>query len=352
MTLIMVDGFEDTSLLTRKYAWNQSTNSAASTVTSRPNSGNACRINGSGTTGANLLGYSIPSAKQHATLIFGFAFRVPSAVTGFPTSTNDPFIRLLGDTGTTTHINLTFATSSGGILTASRNTTSLGSSGTTYITGVWYYMEGKVVLNDSTGSVLIKVNGDTVINLTSQDTKNAGTGSVFDTFAFGVRANAAATIDFDDMYLANNDAAGVTDFLGDCQVETLRPSGDGNYSQFTGSDGNSTNNSLLVDEAALDIADYVQAAAGNKDTYAYGNLTASSPTIKGVQAQAVAIKTASSAQSFKQDTRISSTDYQGSSQALSTSDVPYQQIWEVSPATSSAWTGSEVNGAEFGVEAV
>lgn len=351
MSLIYIDGFENVSDHFRKFTDSGAT-ADRTAVTSRPNSGNALRMTGSSTSGNNNFAKALGS-KAHATIITGFSFKVASGVAGFPGSTADPFLRFAGDLNTTNHILIVFSGTSSGVMQVYRSpSTLLGSSTFTFVSGITYYIEVKAVLNDSTGAVTVKVNGDSIITLSSVDTKNAGTLTTIDTVAVGCRNSASATSDYDDFYIANGDGSGITDFMGDITVETLRPSGDGNYSQFTGSDGNSVNNSLLVDEATLDITDYVQGASGLKDSYAYGNLSATSATIKAVQAQAIAMKSASGAQSFKQNTRISSTDYAGTSTALSTSDVAYWQLWESSPATSTAWTISEVNGAEFGVEAV
>jgi hypothetical protein len=48
--------------------------------------------------------------------------------------------------------------------------------------------------------------------------------------------------------------------------------------------------------------------------------------------------------------RISSTDYVGSDDTLSTSYQYFGQIYENSPATSAAWSISEINNAEIGLK--
>lgn len=344
MSLIWADGFENSSLWSRAYSL---ADTAPTLGTGR--SGNCLSLTGATSTPSIVL-YNIPSADQHATIILGCAF---NAVNSFQNSNSSPFLRFLGDTGTTTHVNLYFdSTSSGANITAARDTTVLGtSSGLTFNTNQWYYLEVKVVLHDTTGSVVVKQNGTTILNLTNVDTKNAGTGSVIDAVRFRGRVTNTTTVLVDDLYLLNGAGSVYNDFLGDITVETIRPNGNGNVSEWDGSDGNSTDNYLLIDEATYDQSDYVRSGTTNeKDLYAYGSLAAATGTVKGVVAKAVMSKTASGAQSARQISRISSTNYNGGSETLTTTDSVKKQAWEQSPATSSDWTISEVNGAEFGVE--
>src|SRR5688572_2169742 len=66
--------------------------------------------------------------------------------------------------------------------------------------------------------------------------------------------------------LAVNDTTGSfqNSWCGEGKVIALRPNGDGDNSQWTGSDGNSTDNYLLVDETPPDSADYVQSNTNNQ----------------------------------------------------------------------------------------
>ena len=77
-------------------------------------------------------------------------------------------------------------------------------------------------LHDSLGFVKINVDGVEVLNVSGLDTKNAGTGTTYDTVQFGM--GLSGTTLFDDLYLM----AGAGDsFLGDCIVTTLLPNGNG-----------------------------------------------------------------------------------------------------------------------------
>jgi hypothetical protein len=84
-------------------------------------------------------------------------------------------------------------------------------------------------------------------------------------------AGSDATLDYIVDDLAINDAAGSHEntWCGEGEVIVLRPNGNGDNSQWAGSDGNSTDNYLLVDETPPDSADYVQSnTSGQIDDYA------------------------------------------------------------------------------------
>lgn len=338
MSLIFADGFENSSLWSRRYVQNTTVN--ITSVSGRNGNCMSHAANGPYTTR-----YNIPSAYQHATIISGFALRTGI---NFDTQVSRPFFCLLNSE--TIYTGIVFASGGGGLV-AVRGSTNIGSTtSVSFTANTWYYVEVKMVLDDSTGSVEVKVNGTTHLNLTGVDT-NPAAGTVYDQVRWQSGTTSNQSIDIDDMYLLNGAGGQYDDFLGDVTVETIRPDGNGNSSQWVGSDADSTDNYLLVDEATYDSADYVQSATtNNKDLYTYGALAAGTGSVKGVVAHGVMQKTASGTQNARQITRIGGTNYNGSSVGLTTTDDLHVQVWEESPATTSDWTISEVNGAEFGVE--
>ena len=95
--------------------------------------------------------------------------------------------------------------------------------------------------------------------------------------------NTQTQMRFDDVYLVDTSAPN-GDFLGDVRVAYLAPNGNGASSQFVGSDLNSVDNYLLVDEVpANDDTDYVQSdVLNNIDTYALADLPANAGVVKSV----------------------------------------------------------------------
>jgi len=154
-----------------------------------------------------------------------------------------------------------------------------------------------------------------------------------------------------DFYACSDTGSDNKGFLGDIRVQAILPSGAGNSTQMTPSAGS---NYQCVDEAAPnDDTDYVsETTAGEKDTYAFGNLTPTSGTVKGTQILISARKDDAGTRTIAPVYRPVSTDYDGTTVSIGNSYDYVRQVKDVSPATSVAWTIAEINGAEFGVKLV
>lgn len=285
----------------------------------------------------------LPSAKT--TLGVGFAYRFDTVPTG-----NSTFFSFF-DGAATEHVRLEINSSR--FIRATRAGTLLGSAGTIQLnTNQTYYIECKVTIDDSTGVVVVKVNEVTDINLSSQDTRNGGNASVDRIRPSTVGFQSGTANFFDDLVVWDTTGGSPTnDFLGDVRVEALFPNGNGNSSQLVGSDGNSTDNYLLVDEAAPNSdTDYVESSTvGDKDTYAYGNLTPTTGTVYGVQIDPFAKKTDAGTRSIVSVARHSGTEVDGPVKTLTSTYQYFPDIRETKPG-GGAWSISDVNGAEFGVK--
>lgn len=294
---------------------------------------------------------SVAAADEHDTFIVGFAYRMPS----LPSSEDTAIVTFSSDSATTDHVTLAVTTS--GALRVFRGVstnTQLGSStaGGLITAGAWNYIELKAKLHDTTGTVDVKVNNANVLSLTGQDTKNGGTKTVFDSFRLGSTDGRQGVQAYhDDVYLANGAGSVNNTFIGDCRIRCLAPSGNGNSSQWVGSDADSVNNYQNVDEATPSTADYNgSSTSGDKDTYAYGDLPDTTGTINGVQINSHALKSDAGSRSLAHVTRHSGTDYDSADLTLSTSAAILRTLQETNPGTSAAWTISQVNAAEFGVK--
>ena len=236
---------------------------------------------------------------------------------------------------------------------AYRGSTLLG-SGTTYLRSdlkTWHYIEAKVLIDNTNGGVWVRVNGVDEVRLgayavspTSLDTQ-----STANAYANCFSVNGYQYEQIDDLYICNDSGSMNNDFLGDVRVQSIFPTADGNSTQWTPSTG--TSHYALIDETAPNgDTDYVsETTAGEKDTYAFGNLTSTSGTIKGVQVLINARKDDAGSRSIAPVYRPVSTDYDGTTVSVSDSYAYLREITEVSPETSVAWTIAEINGAEFGV---
>jgi hypothetical protein len=214
---------------------------------------------------------------------------------------------------------------------------------------VWYYFEVRLKIHDTAGEIEVRIDGSPTPDIyqTNIDTQTS-TLTTMDSATLGLTGNGTWSVD--DLYLCDTTGPAPNNtFLGDVRVVALLPSGSGNYTQWTPSTGSNYQN---VDEAAPDGDSTYNSTAtpSNKDTFAFGDLSMTG-TVHGVQYILHARKDDAGTRVIAPMARISSTDYvSGTSHYLGSSYAYYIQCLEQSPASSSAWTVSEINGAEFGYE--
>lgn len=339
MTLIFVDGFDDGLQTLGKWT------DFGGSVVSGGRLTNAMKIESSGQTCHRSFG----TPEAHATWICGFALKMVVDV-----GSSQNVLQFWSDTVGTRHLTVRRnADGSATVFRGDASGTQIAITSPNLIPlGVWVYLELKAVLHDSTGSIDLRINGVTRATF-SGDTKNGGTEAVFSTVRFGQGSLGTPNWLYDDLYLCNGAGATNNTFLGDVSVETLLPNGNGYSSQFVGSDGNSTDNYLLVDEAPPNTTDYVGSpTVGQVDAYEFTNVVGAT-AIVGVQAHGYCTKSASGTRQGRLLTRPVTTNYAGADFAPNTTTYSAANaiaLWDINPQTSAAWTPTEVNDSEFGIE--
>jgi hypothetical protein len=272
------------------------------------------------------------------TLVVGFAFQYYSGTTPSYHSSY-PLIGFLDDSGVyqiKIHVNANY-----GFDVRDGSDSLLGSSSNNvFSNNRWFYIEAKVVIHDTTGSVEIRINESTVVNLTSQDTK-IGSAYVDQVIIRGI--NASFDLYVDDIYI--DDA----NFHGDCQVREFQPDSDGNSSDFTRSTG--SNDYECVDEVeSNEDTDYIYSDTLNHKSL-FGITTGAMGTVKGVQLALDCRLDQAGTRKITPICRSNSVDYDGTeSPELTASYIYEHHIWETDPDDSNAWTQTKLEAAEFGLE--
>ena len=281
-----------------------------------------------------------------AVAVVGFAFR-PSNVGG----PNTPAIVSIWNGGT---ILATLRLNTDGTLSACRGQhdgTVLGTTSLAPPLNVFTYIEWKVTLSTSVGTVDVRLNGISALALTGQNTTPSLT--TWTTFELGQRifANswpAAMNLDHDDLYVCDGSgAAPWNGFLGDCRVDVGAPTGAGASSQWTPSAGANYQN---VDDAAPDDdATYNETTTvGHVDTFVVPDAASAGATIRGVQVNLSARKTDAGTCSIAAAVKHGATTYVGADQAPATGYANLSTVFQTNPGTSAAWVEADFNAAEFG----
>lgn len=225
--------------------------------------------------------------------------------------------------------------------------------------GLWHHIEFNYVLDSGIvdGIIQVWVDGINEIDLSSQGNNHAASTTIandVDRIWVGPCQFQPANIPeylVDDLVVWDDTGTAFTGRLDQHRIETLRPTAEGNTTQFTPSTG--TDNSALIDEVAADDTDYVEdGTSTEKDTYVYGNTAFEPVTIAGVVVNTRAENPDVGAISFKAVARSGTTEVDGASVLLDGTPTLHQQLYEDDPDTSAAWLKAAVDAAEFGFKVV
>lgn len=336
MALLFIDGFDvDDSPL--KYPASSVT--LLSNTYTRLNSGRSCQGVPTGGGGQTMLYKTFAAAPK---IIVGFALSHDS----FTSASENDLLYLLGDSGTTKHLTLT--TTGTGVIKLYRGDSSgtlLGSYTSSIKGTTWSYLEMSATIDDVTGTGVVRQNGAVVISFAG-DTKNAGTNTSIDKFI--ITANNSSYRFIDDLYVCDGSGAANNDFLGDVRVQTLFPTAAGSSTQLTPSVGANWDN---VNDVPYDATTYNSSSTvGQRDTYIMGDLNAGTGTVFGVKDNMIAQKSDAGAASMKAALKSGATVYYDTTAVLGTAISSSSAIRETDPATSAAWTATNVNSIEFGAE--
>lgn len=332
MALLFFDGFEEA---TTPGKWSSLNFTPA---TSDGRHGYGVRLNNSSTTAATR---SIPAS---ATTVVGFAFKQNHLSTG-ENAYGIP--GMLGDGGATLHFQMRPLFTDGS-WRFYRGTTLLGTSvGGLMNRFEWNYLEAKVTIHDSTGTIVVRHNGVEIFNFTG-DTRNGGTDPTIDMVRFG--SNSGYNCDIDDVYILDGTgAAPLNDFLGDVKVVPLMPTADSTPLQWTPSTG--SNHFAVVDESPGNTTDYVSNSVdGEVDMFTVGPYADTADTVYAVQLSSHTAKDDAGARSFRHRVDSDSNVETGTDKALSTSFQTWYDMFVTDPDGGGAWTVAQLNAAKFGVE--
>jgi len=213
----------------------------------------------------------------------------------------------------------------------------------------WLNVQVKVVIHDSTGSVVVQIDGYEIINETGLDTKNGGTGLV-DVFKIRGLSGSNRYDHYDDFAVWSLTGDAPTGLIDDFRIETLRPNADSTPVNFTKSAG--SNNYENVDDAfSNQDTDYnSNATIGEKDRLDLPSLTGTPDAIYAVQAVIHSKKSDAGARSAQVGVYSGSTEDLSSAQLQGTDYAFYTHIMTVNPDDSAAWEEADIDALEVQYE--
>jgi hypothetical protein len=345
VALLMMEGFDAQDFAVKGWITTLGNVASSVAVSSTTPTGSGASLRLAASTGSGGFSTTCRKSFSAASQVF-IGFNLMPQAQQFAGSN---FLSLNGDNGVTNHLNLQYL-SNNGTFGLYRGTTQIAVSSIALPIGAWSFIEISATISDTVGAVEVRVNGNTALTFAG-DTKNAGTATTLDTVVFGCGTNNTSlnTTIVDDLYvLSSSGSAPLNTFLGPVRVQTLLPSGAGSSTQFTPVSGaNYTNVNDVPDNTATYVSDTV---SGHRDTYAMDDLAAGSDIIYGVQQVMHAAALDVGTTTIKQAQKSGATVSYGATKTPSASILAYLDVFETNPATSAAYTQTEVNALEAGVQ--
>lgn len=332
--LILIDGFDLYS------TGNPASNRwAGATGGTSSNGVRAGRLGGFALAGDNFLNATITVPGAPTQFSMGMALQVVSSL---PSSINNVAnFKVSGGSQFQVSIN-----ADGSLSVLRAGSTSIGQTAAGVISAnVWYYLEIEAVISATVGVVNIYLNSTQVLALSTVNNKGQSAGTI-DQLTIFPGQNTVSYL-ADDFYMTS-----VASKLGECRVETVRPTADTAQKDWTPNSG--AVNFSRVNEATIDgDTSYVSSSTpGQIDLYDFADLSSAPATIHAVQTTIIARKDDAATRTVRSKVKSSSTTSNGATTALSTSFASVRDIFVNDPNTSSAWTGSTFNAAQMGMEEV
>lgn len=236
-----------------------------------------------------------------------------------------------------------------GHVTFTRNGTVLATSTNTLTVNTWYYVEAKATINNTTGQFEVRVNG-TSTGWIPQSTADQNTRTTSNNYATGMGIMGYGIMRQDDVYFGDTTGTN-TDFLGPCSVITLRPTGPGNYTQWTPNYGNNfaNVNEIYPD---YDITFNQSSTVDQIDSFTFPKIPFASGSVFAIQHVLYARQDAGAARSIAAFERSGGADYPGTTQNLTSTYLTYIDPKDVDPVDDNPWTISKVNACEFGYKLI
>lgn len=277
------------------------------------------------------------------------------------TSTSSPFIGVY-DSGNS-DAQITFVFKPNGVIQVWRGFPSsspilgpagvlLGSSslGSFYV-DAWFYFEAHIKIDNINGIIQCRVNTQSVISLTSQDTQKTSS-STCDSYIIGdlgAGSGGLSSWKMDDLYVCDIAGSINNTFLGNVRVKTQFTTGNSSPINFTiGGSSPASTNWQSVQNTLLTDAQYVYSLTpGQYDLYTVQPI-ANAVTIAGVQVRG-AYRQDNAAQMIARNVLQSGgTTVNGSDFYTNQTYSYHTDIWELDPSTSTGWLESAVNAITIG----
>jgi hypothetical protein len=217
-------------------------------------------------------------------------------------------------------------------------------SGPVLVANAWNHIEFKAVASATVGTIEIRVNGVPVAVFTTLNT-----GTQYSQFRIDKPNSVGATLDFyvKDLVVWNSTGSSNNNFLGTVSVVGMTPSSDIslNWTPSTGTTGWN----LLDNSPPLDGTEYITAPfpAPSPASFNLTDLPANVTSVRAMITQVRARKVDGGDGNIQASLLSGAATANGADRPITTAFTYYEDVFEVDPNTSAAWTPSAANAARL-----
>jgi hypothetical protein len=344
MAWLLGDGFDfynaTTDIVLPGTTWVSSTAALVATAATRFNAGQAAQV----TNGSAITSVSFANS---TTIYVNFAAMYVPVITGGGTTQISGFN--LFD-GASVQLGIWFR-NGGDIVVTNTGTgsgTVLATSSVLFSSGVWHHYQFKIVINNATGSVELRMDGSSspAWNPTGINTRNGTVNAQVNKLNF-ISTIGTTNLDFDDLYCFNDQGAAPNTWQGDVRAVQQMPASDSAIA-WTRSTG-STNFSLVNELKQNSDTNYVLTnTPGSADAYNVGALASTPISIIAVQQKMIYRMDDSGPHTIKQQLISGATTANGSTVSSISTYQWQEDLYVTDPNTSAAWTATALNAVKIG----
>lgn len=245
-----------------------------------------------------------------------------------------------------------FVTSTGSIdvrQTSGSGTILGSSSGPVIQAGSYQHIAMFATCHGSTGTIEVRVDGVTVINVSGVNTAPSGTVN-FAQMSGDNLSSTSGIVDVDDFWCWNNLGTANNDFSGNVRVRRLNPDQDTAATDWVRNTG-STDFSAINQTAPDSDTTYIEAANLNDiSEFDFENTPAEVSAILAAQTYVMMKKTDAGDSNVQVSLVSGASEVNGADRPITTAYAYWTDIFEVDPDTGTAWTKAAIDAAKMKLE--
>lgn len=226
---------------------------------------------------------------------------------------------------------------------------SIGVSTTLVTANAWNHIEAKVHIDSSAGTVEVRLNGVTILNLTGKNTNPTTSGETSQVFSGSVGTYFDAVY-IDDLYAWDTAGAANNDFIGDKKVFTDFPDADTADVAWTPLSGSTRYQMIDENPPDGDTSYDSSDTAGQKMGVTFPDLDAQVTTVVAVVLLHKSKKTDAGDCNVQLHAISGGDTADGTDRPMTTAYSLYQDVFEVDPHTSAPWTNGGASAVAMQVE--